>query len=206
VEPVVAQLCADALGVDYRRVRAVHGRTDRIAFGQGAFASRVTVMTGEATRLAAVEVKAKAIELAAELLQQSPEALDVVDGKVVRKGVHKSGGAGPSMALGEIAPPLAPPSKLRGTRAPGLAPGGWFYTDHMNYPYGVHVAVVKIDRETGGVTIERYLLAYDIGRAVNPMLIEGQLAGGFAQGIGGTLMEEFLYDERGEPLSVNFAD
>jgi CO/xanthine dehydrogenase Mo-binding subunit len=76
----------------------------------------------------------------------------------------------------------------------------------MNYPYGVHVAVAKVDRETGGVTIERYLLAYDVGRAVNPMLIEGQLAGGFAQGVGGALLEEFLYDERGEPLSVNFAD
>jgi aerobic carbon-monoxide dehydrogenase large subunit len=202
VETVVAQICADTLGVDYRRVRVVHGRTDRIAFGQGAFASRVTVMTGEATRLAAIEVKAKAIELAAELLQQSPDALDVVDGKVVRKG----GAAGPSMTLAEIAAALAPASKLRGTRAPGLAADGWFYTDHMNYPYGVHVAVVKVDRETGGVTIERYLLAYDIGRAVNPMLVEGQLAGGFAQGIGGTLMEEFLYDERGEPLSVNFAD
>jgi carbon-monoxide dehydrogenase large subunit len=202
VETVVAQICADTLGVDYRRVRVVHGRTDRIAFGQGAFASRVTVMTGEATRLAAVEVRAKAIELAAELLQQAPDALDVVDGKVLRKG----GAAGPSMTLAEIAAALAPASKLRGTRAPGLAADGWFYTDHMNYPYGVHVAAVRVDRETGGVTIERYLLAYDIGRAVNPMLVEGQLAGGFAQGIGGTLMEEFLYDERGEPLSVNFAD
>src|SRR5262249_50139203 len=66
--------------------------------------------------------------------------------------------------------------------------------------------VANVDRETGGVTIERYPLAYDIGRAVNPMLVEGQLAGGFAQGIGGTLPEEFRYDERGEPLSVNFAD
>jgi len=202
VETVVAQICADALGVDYRRVRVVHGRTDRIAFGQGAFASRVTVMTGEATRLAAVEVRAKAVEVAAELLQQPADALDIVDGKVVRKGTA----AGPSMTLGEIAKALEPASKLRGTRAPGLSAEGWFYTDHMNYPYGVHVAVVRVDRETGGVTIERYLMAYDIGRAVNPMLVEGQLAGGFAQGIGGALLEEFLYDERGEPLSVNFAD
>jgi CO/xanthine dehydrogenase Mo-binding subunit len=76
----------------------------------------------------------------------------------------------------------------------------------MNYPYGVHVAVARVDRGTGGVTIERYLVAYDVGRAVNPMLVEGQIAGGFAQGLGGTLLEEFLYDERGEPLSVNFAD
>jgi aerobic carbon-monoxide dehydrogenase large subunit len=202
VETVVAQICADALGVDYRRVRVVHGRTDRIAFGMGAFASRVTVMTGEATRLAAVDVRAKAIEVAAELLQQEPDALDVIDGKVVRKGTA----AGPSVTLGEIAKALEPTSKLLGNRAPGLAAAGWFYSDHMNYPYGVHIAVAKVDRETGGVTIERYLLAYDVGRAVNPMLVEGQLAGGFAQGIGGTLLEEFLYDERGEPLSVNFAD
>jgi aerobic carbon-monoxide dehydrogenase large subunit len=76
----------------------------------------------------------------------------------------------------------------------------------MNYPYGVHIAVARIDRETGGVEIERYFAAYDIGRAVNPMLIEGQIAGGFAQGLGGALLEEFLYDERGEPLSVTFAD
>ncbi len=202
VETVVAQICADALGVDYRRVRVLHGRTDRIAFGMGAFASRVTVMTGEATRRAAAAVRDKAIELAAELLQQDAGALDVVEGKVVRKGAV----AGPSITLGEIAKALEPASKLRGARVPGLSAEGWFHTDHMNYPYGVHVAVAKVDRETGGVTIERYLLAYDIGRAVNPMLVEGQLVGGFAQGVGGTLLEEFLYDERGEPLSVNFAD
>ena len=76
----------------------------------------------------------------------------------------------------------------------------------MNYPYGVHIAVVRVDRDTGGVAVERYLVAYDIGKAVNPMLVEGQIAGGFAQGIGGTLLEEFHYDERGEPLAVNFAD
>jgi carbon-monoxide dehydrogenase large subunit/6-hydroxypseudooxynicotine dehydrogenase subunit gamma len=202
VETVIAQICADALGVDYRRVRVVHGRTDRIAFGQGAFASRVTVMTGEATRLAAVDVRAKAIALAAELLQQPADALDIVDGQVVRRGAV----TGPSMALGEIAKALEPTSRLRGARTPDLAADGWFYTDHMNYPYGVHVAVARVDVATGGVTIERYLVAYDIGRAVNPMLVEGQIAGGVAQGLGGALMEEFLYDERGEPLSVSFAD
>jgi aerobic carbon-monoxide dehydrogenase large subunit len=201
IETVVAQICADALGVDYRCVRVGHGRTDRIAFGMGAFASRATVMTGEATRRAAVDVRAKAIELAAELMQQDVGALTVIDGKVVRNG-----GDGPSMALGEIAQALEPTSRLLGARAPGLSADGWFFSDHMTYPYGVHIAVAKIDRETGAVTIERYLLAYDIGRAVNPMLVEGQLAGGFAQGVGGALLEEFRYDERGEPLSVNFAD
>jgi CO/xanthine dehydrogenase Mo-binding subunit len=202
VETVVAQICAETIGIDYRRVRVVHGRTDRIAFGMGAFASRVTVMTGEATRLAALEVRDKAIGVAAELLQQPPGALAITDGKVVRAG----DAGGPSMMLGEVASALEPTSKLRGGRAPGLTAEGWFYTEHMTYPYGVHVAVVAIDPETGALTIERYAMAYDIGRAVNPMLVEGQLAGGFAQGLGGALMEEFIYDERGQPLAVNFAD
>jgi len=201
IETVVAQICADALGVDYRRVRVVHGRTDRIPFGMGAFASRATVMTGEATRLAALDVRAKALEVAAELMQQDASALAVSDGNVVRKGAD-----GPSIGLGEIAKALEPTSKLLGARSPGLSADGWFFSDHMVYPYGVHIAVAKVDRDTGGVTIERYLLAYDVGRAVNPMLVEGQLAGGFAQGVGGALLEEFCYDERGEPLSVNFAD
>jgi len=201
IETVVAQICADALGVDYRSVRVVHGRTDRIAFGMGAFASRATVMTGEATRRAAAEVRAKAIEVAAELMQQDAGALAVVDGRVVR-----SGSDGPSITLGEVAKALEPTSKMLGERPPGLSADGWFFSDHMTYPYGVHVAVAKVDRDTCGVTVERYVLAYDIGRAVNPMLVEGQLAGGFAQGIGGALFEEFLYDDRGEPMSVNFAD
>jgi carbon-monoxide dehydrogenase large subunit/6-hydroxypseudooxynicotine dehydrogenase subunit gamma len=76
----------------------------------------------------------------------------------------------------------------------------------MNYPYGVHVAVVCVDEETGGIEIEKYLVAYDVGRAINPMLVEGQIVGGFAQGLGGALFEEFSYDERGEPLAVTFAD
>ena len=201
IETVVAQICADTLGVDYRRVRVVHGRTDRIPFGMGAFASRATVMTGEATRRAALDVRAKALEVAAELMQQDASALAVSDGNVMRKGAD-----GPSVGLGEIAKALEPTSKLLGGRSPGLSADGWFFSDHMVYPYGVHIAVANVDRDTGGVTIERYLLAYDVGRAVNPMLVEGQLAGGFAQGVGGALLEEFCYDERGEPLSVNFAD
>ncbi len=202
IETIVAQICADALGVNYRQVRVVHGQTDRIAFGVGAFASRVTVMAGEATRRAAAEVRRKAIDVAAVLLQRSIADLNVVDGRVVTR----EGAAGPSITLAEIARALAPASKLRGEREPGLAAEGWFYADHMNYPYGIHIAVVRVDRETGGVAVERYLVAYDIGKAVNPMLVEGQIAGGFAQGLGGALLEEFRYDDRGEPLSVTFAD
>jgi carbon-monoxide dehydrogenase large subunit len=201
VETVIAQICGEVLGVSYKKIRVIHGQTDRIAHGLGAFASRVTVMTGEATRIAACKVRAKALETAAELLQAPADALDIVDGRVVRAGVA----VGPSIALGDVARALAPTANPR-PREPGLSAEGWFHANHMTYPYGVHIAVVAIDRDTGAVGVERYLVAYDIGRAVNPMLVEGQIVGGFVQGLGGALFEEFLYDERGEPICVTFAD
>jgi CO/xanthine dehydrogenase Mo-binding subunit len=190
VETVVAQICADALGVNYAGIRVIHGQTNRIDRGMGAFASRVTVMCGEATRLAAMKLRDKALNHAAQLMQTRTDQLDIVDGEVVRIG----GGA--SMPLGEVARSLPD----------GLSAEDTFESAHMVYPYGVHIAAVRVDGETGGVTIERYVMAYDIGKAVNPKLVEGQIAGGLAQGIGGALLEEFLYDENGEPLSVTFAD
>jgi aerobic carbon-monoxide dehydrogenase large subunit len=201
-ETVMAQVCAETLGIDYRRVRVTHGQTDRIAYGIGAHASRATVMTASATYNGAVKLRAKAIDVAAELMQAAPEALDIVDGKVVRKDQP----AGPSMSLGEIAGHLAPTSKTLGDREPGLSAEGWFRVQHQVYPYGIHFAVVKVDRDTGGVEVERYMIAYDIGRAINPALVEGQIVGGFAQGLGGALLEEFTYSERGDPLATTFAD
>src|SRR5229473_2013508 len=201
VETVIAQICADALGVDYARVRVVHGQTDRIAHGSGAFASRVTVMTGEATRIAATALREKALRAAAELLQAPASSLDISDGEIFRA----DGKAGPSIELGEVARVLAA-SRSHSDASLALAAEGTFRSDHMTYPYGVHIAVVRVDGDTGGVKVERYFVAYDIGKAVNPMLIEGQLAGGAVQGLGGALFEEFVYDERGEPLAVTFAD
>ncbi len=201
-ETVMAQVCAEGIGVDYRKVRVTHGQTDRIAFGIGAHASRATVMTASATHNGALALRAKAIDMAAELLQAPPEALDIVDGKVVRKGEP----SGPSITLGEIAKHLEPTSKTLGNRAPGLSVEGWFHVKHQVYPYGLHFAVVNVDRATGGVRVERYAIAYDIGRAINPALVRGQIVGGFAQGLGGALMEEFTYNERGDPLATTFAD
>jgi len=189
VETVIAQICADTLGVDYARIDVIHGQTDRIDRGLGAFASRVTVMTGEATRLAATKLRGKALAAAAELMQMPADKLDIVGGEIV----PANGAAGPSVGLAEVA-------------GAGLAAEASFESAHMNYPYGVHIAVACIAEDTGRVTIERYLVAYDVGKAVNPMLVEGQIVGGLAQGIGGALYEEFCYDDRGEPLSVTFAD
>jgi len=192
IETAMAQICAETLGVDYTSIKVIHGQTDRIGRGLGAFASRVTVMTGEATRRAATKLRAHALTLAAELMQAETAQLDIIDGEIVRTG----GAAGPSMTLADLA-----------TARPGeLIAEDSFESTHMVYPYGVHVAAVRIDAETGGVAVEKYVMAYDVGKAVNPMLIEGQIAGGMAQGIGGALFEEFLYSEGGEPLSVTFAD
>ena len=198
----MAQICAETLGVDYRRVRVVYGQTDRIAYGIGAHASRASVMTGSATHAATLKLRAKALEMAAALLQAAPDELDIMDGVVG----HRDRPDGPSITLGEIARQLAPDSPTLGDRDPGLDAEGWFRTSHMTYPYGVQIAVLRVDGDTGAVTVERYLVAYDIGRAINPMLVEGQLVGGVVQGLGGALYEEFRYDERGEPLSVTFAD
>jgi len=203
----MAQICADTLGVDYRRVRVVYGETDRIAYGIGAHASRASVMTGGATHVAALKVREKALGMAAALLQAAPEELDIVAGAVVRR--DRPGGSsitGPSITLGEIARHLAPDSPLLGEREPGLSAEGWFRSAHMTYPYGVQIAVLRVDGDTGQVTVERYLAAYDIGRSINPMLVEGQLAGGVAQGLGGALHEEFRYDEQGMPQSATFLD
>lgn len=201
-ETVMAQVCAEILGIDYRQVRVTHGQTDRIAYGIGAHASRATVMTASATYNGAKKLRAKAIDMAAELMQAPVAGLDIVGGKVVRKDQP----LGPSISLGEIATHLAPTSKTLGEREPGLSAEGWFRVEHQVYPYGLHFAVVKVDRETGGVHVESYAIAYDIGRAINPALVKGQIVGGFAQGLGGALLEEFTYNERGDPLATTFAD
>ena len=202
-ETAMAQICADGLGVDYKMIKVIHGRTDLIAHGVGAHSSRASVLTGSATHVAATKVREKAIRVASELMQTPAGDLDIVDGRILRKG----GSAGsPSISLAEIARTIAPTSRRRGDHEPGLSAEGWFFTDHMVFPYGIHVAVVRVDRGTGAIAIERYLVAYDVGRAINPMMIEGQIHGGLAQGIGGALFEEFVYDRRGEPLSVTFAD
>ena len=154
IETVMAQICAETLDIPIERMRVVHGRTDRIDHGMGAFASRATVMTG------------CAVKAAAEALLE----------------------------------------KLKVKSKFPVSAEGWFRADHMNYPYGIHAAVVRIDEETCGAVVERFVVACDIGRAVNPMLVEGQLVGGAAQGIGGALLEEFVYDEAGQPLATTFAD
>jgi carbon-monoxide dehydrogenase large subunit len=192
VETALAQICADFLGVDIERIRVTHGQTDRIARGVGTFASRVTVMSGNAVATAAAQLREQLLAAAGELLQTPPERLALAGDRVVTRDLP----AGPSLELSAIA----------GAREDEIAAAASFSSDHMTYPYGVHIAQVRVDSETGGATVERFFVGFDVGRAVNPLLIEGQIAGGVAQGIGGALFEEFAYDPDGQPLAVTFAD
>ncbi|MBX6742943.1 MAG: xanthine dehydrogenase family protein molybdopterin-binding subunit [Acetobacteraceae bacterium] len=194
IETAMAQICAGILSVPPERIRVVHGQTNRIARGMGAFASRVTVMTGSATVMASEKLRARLLAAAAELLQTPAEELALRDGTVTR-----AAGPGPSLPLAEAARACADAS---GT----LTAAASFEAEHMTYPYGIHLAVARLDPETCGVALERFVVAYDIGRAVNPMLVEGQIAGGAAQGIGGALLEEFTYDPHGQPLAATLAD
>ncbi len=199
-ETVMAQICSEALSVGLDRISVLHGQTDQMSYGMGAFASRATVMAGTAAHGASLALRQRAIEAAAEMLEANPDDLELTGGTV-----RVVGSPTRAVSLGEVAAALGPASPLAGDR-PGLVAEDWFTTSHMNYPYGLHAAVVVVDPDTGHASIERYVIAYDVGRAINPMLIEGQILGGAAQGLGGALFEDFSYDEIGQPQVTSFMD
>ena len=199
VDTVLAQVVSGVLDVPHDHVRVVRGRTDQFEFGRGAFATRLAVMAGSAALNAANALADKARRVAATSLRVPLEQVKLSGG-----AVHVSGNR--SLGLGEIATLLEPVNASLLEEQPGLTADGWFHTDHMTYPYGMHVAVVSIDDGTGMVNLERFIVGYDVGRALNPTLVEGQIAGGAAQGIGGALYEEFLYSDDGTPLCTTFMD
>jgi carbon-monoxide dehydrogenase large subunit len=201
VDTVLAQIAAATLDIPYDQIRVVRGRTDLFEYGRGAYATRLSVMAGSATSEAADALVAKAKRVAARALLLSVEELHVRDG-----AVEEIEDPSRRLTFGEIAALLEPSVADLTKEEPGLSADGWFRSDHMTYPYGIQVAVVRIDPGTGGVLLERFIVGYDVGRALNPMLIEGQIAGGAAQGIGGALYEEFLYSEEGTPLCTSFMD
>jgi aerobic carbon-monoxide dehydrogenase large subunit len=202
IETVLAQIAADALGADPRAVRVTAGDTAAQPFGAGSWASRSTVVGGSAVHQAALAVRRRAIELAARVLEAAEEDLDLAAGTVTVRGDPAV-----SLTLADLAKAAAPASRyLKKDEPAGLSARRRFEVSHMTYPYGVHAAVVEVDTGTGQVRVLRYLVAYEVGRAINPMLVEGQLRGGVAQGIGGSLLEEFRYDEDGQPQAVTFME
>jgi carbon-monoxide dehydrogenase large subunit/6-hydroxypseudooxynicotine dehydrogenase subunit gamma len=201
IETVMAQIAATELGVAADRVEVVYGDTDLIPDGVGSWSSRSTVIGGSAVLAAAAATADRARRVAAELLEASPGDLVLAGG-----AVHVVGSPERSMSLGDVAAACTPVASAARGETPGLGARELYVDPLMNYPYGVALAQVELDPETGEVEVRRFHVTYEIGRAVNPMLVDGQIVGGVAQGLGGALLEEFRYDAEGQPQAASFMD
>ncbi len=197
----LAQIVADRLEVPLERISVSFADTARIPFGVGTYASRNAVMAGSATLVAAERVRDKAIAIAADLFEASPSDVEWHEGTARLKGVPEK-----SHSLAELAQKAGPGGARPAGMEPGLEARYYFETHDAPFAYGVHLAEVEVEAETGAVDIRRYLVVNDCGRQINPMIVEGQIVGGIAQGIGGALLEELVYDEDGQMLNANLLD
>jgi carbon-monoxide dehydrogenase large subunit len=209
LETVLAQIASDPLGVSASDVTVIAGDTGVLSDGVGSWASRSTVVGGSAAWLAAQEVAGIARAAASLMLEVPAEDLRMGEGRItVQRAGSGEAPAGPPrfVTLGEVASALA--DRPLGLRLPAgpLQARREFEINHMTYPYGVHLAQVEIDRDTGGVSVLRYFIAYEVGRAINPANVEDQLIGGAIQGIGGALLEQLQFDPDGQPLAANLID
>jgi aerobic carbon-monoxide dehydrogenase large subunit len=196
----LAQLVADELGLAPDRVRVVHGDTDRTPYGWGTFASRSLVIAGGASVLAARKVRAKLIKIASRLLEAAPEDMVLEEGTARIIGTDR---AVPIEVLARAA--YHQIHLFKGEIEPTISESA-IYDPSGTFSNACHAAVVEVDVETGRVTIERFVVAEDAGRLVNPMIADGQILGGVAQGIGNALLEEVAYDEMGNILTATLED
>ena len=199
----LAQLIADAIGVLPANVRVVHGDTDRTPYGWGTFASRSLVIAGGAATLAAKKLRDKLLTIAGDLLEAAHDDIVLQDGEARVAGTDR---ALPIAALARAAHHQA--HRLKDF-APGLEPGlteSAHYDPPGTFSNACHVAEVEVDVETGGVRVERFLAIEDAGRIINPLIADGQVHGGVAQGIGNALFEEIVYDALGNILTATLAD
>jgi carbon-monoxide dehydrogenase large subunit len=213
---MVATLAAEELGLPLDQVRVVMGDTDTAPYGLGSWGSRSVTVVGGSLHRAAGQVRDKALRIAAHQLEASADDIEINDGRF-----HVRGSTEPSVSWADVArAALVRIFELPEGMDPGLeatatyAPPG---VDHVpddrglmnsstTYTNASHAAVVTVDIETGEVKVVSYIVAHDCGRVINPMLVDGQVHGGVAQGIGGALLEEFRYDESAQPLSTTFMD
>jgi carbon-monoxide dehydrogenase large subunit len=191
---------ADTLGVSFAAVRVRHSDTTLVPRGEGTMGSRSLQVGGSAVLRASMTLRDKARRLAAHLLEASEGDVRCFDGRI---GVR--GDPGSSLSWGELAAAAAVPSSLPPGMETGLRVQDDFEMEDSTYPSGVHIAVVEVDTETGKVKLVRHVAVDDCGRRVNPMLVEGQLHGGIAQGAAQALFESVVYDELGNPLTSSLA-
>ena len=196
----LAQIIADQLAIDPSEVRVIHGDTDATPYGWGTFASRSLVISGGACRLAAGALSTRVRQLAAHLLEAAEADIELVAGAARVKGTDRS------MPIAKI----ARTAHHRAHHLPaGMQPGlreTASYDPAGTFSNACHVAIVEVDVQTGAVRIERYLVVEDAGLLINPMIVDGQVRGGIAQGIGNALLEELVYDAEGNLLTTTLAD
>ena len=200
-ETTFAQLVADGLGVDLEDIRIIHGDTDAVQYGIGTFGSRATAVGGTAMVHAMGKIKDKVIKIAAHLMESNPQDIVLEDGKYSVHGAPESG-----LSLAEIAQVAHVGVGLPPETEPGLAESHFFEPPNFTYPFGTHIAVVEVDADTGEVDLQRYIAVDDCGNIINPLIVEGQVHGGIAQGVGQALYEEAIYDATGQMLTGSFMD
>jgi carbon-monoxide dehydrogenase large subunit len=197
-----AQVAAEQLGVHIRDIYVSTGDTGQFNWGSGTFASRGATVAGTAVHEAAVRVRDKALKLAAEHMEVAEADIELVDGFAQVRGVP-----GARVSLAELAAKANP---LRGAVKPGTEPGleatAYFGPEMGATASGAHAMILEVDPETYNVRIKRYVVVHDCGRMINPMIVEGQVHGGVAQGIGNAFYEQLVYDEGGQLLNASFMD
>lgn len=199
----LAQIAADSLEVDMADVDVRYGDTDLVRWGVGTYASRTAAIGGTAVRNAAVGVREQALAIAATMLEAGASDLQLSDGRI---GIVGSP-AGPSVSLGEVAAAVAPGQDLpEGVDSFGLEATDIFHPQTNTFAYGVHVSKVEVDAATGIVTLLDHHVVNDSGTVINPLVLDGQVQGGVAFGIGGALLEEVVYDDDAQPRNPNFMD
>ncbi len=222
-ETVFAQIAATELGVPIETVSVVTGDTRRFGYAVGTFASRAAVMSGNAIALACRKVRDKALRIAAEALEADPRDLEITDGMVHVAGVPSA--SIPLATVAVLSNPLryafdeeakratqfaGPASDDRPPVAEGEEPGlegrDYYSPVRSTFAAGMHAAIVETDPDTAEIRILRYAVVHDCGKLINPMIVEGQIHGGVAQGVGGALYEKMVYDEHGQLLNASFMD
>ena len=199
----LAQIAADQLGVSYEDVTVATADTRDIAFGVGTFAARTAVNAGSSAHLAAVEVARKIKLIAADMMEVSPDDLELRNGFAEVRGVPGLRKSFRDIAVKSIG---MPGFSMAGGLSPGLENTAYFQPDQSTYSNGTHVAEVEVDIATGGVKILRYTVLHDCGAVINPMVVEGQVVGGIAHGIGNALFERLHHDGGAQPQTTNFGE
>ena len=196
----LAQIIADEIGVPPELIKVIYGDTDTAPYGWGTFASRSLVISGGATLIAARKIRAKLIKIAGHMLEAAENDIVLEDGQAKVTGTDRS------VTVAAMAREIYTQThRFKGELEPGLTESGT-YDPPGTFSNACHIAFVKLDPETGFVKVERYVVAEDAGRIINPMIADGQVHGGIAQGIGNALLEEIVYDESGGILTANLAD